>query len=249
VVLVGLVGSVALNLLLYAFAESTYRELQAGNLDPIATAHFVPRNQHLGPPAPGLTRIVLFGDSRVARWSNVPEIPGAEIVNQGYGGDTTARLLLRLERDVIALQPAVVVLQAGINDLKAIPVLGDAGAEIPKNCQANLDEIVARLRKAGIDVVLVSILPAGPIEISRRPVWSESVRDATTTVNSRLSRAPRAGVDFVDADSALAASDSSNRLILRSEYAADALHLNDAGYRELNSLVAPVLTRLIEETK
>jgi lysophospholipase L1-like esterase len=77
-----------------------------------------------GPAAPGVTRVVVAGDSLVlrsdqefallARLRDVVERerPGVqlELVNAGANGDTIAQIRARLQQDVLALAPDVVVL-------------------------------------------------------------------------------------------------------------------------------------------
>ena len=60
--------------------------------------------------------IVLFGTSYAASWT-LDHINDVPIVNKGHGGDTTAQLLGRFDRDVLALAPRAVVLWGFDNDL------------------------------------------------------------------------------------------------------------------------------------
>ncbi len=68
--------------------------------------------------------------------------------NQGVSGDTTTDGLARIE-NVLALKPALVVLEFGGNDgLRGVPI---------ENTQANLDQMLAQLTAAKIAVVLAGI--------------------------------------------------------------------------------------------
>jgi len=106
--------------------------------------------------------IVAFGDSLTAGYGvdaghSYPDYLQAEldrrgypyrVVNAGISGDTTTGGLVRLSQ-VLDLKPAVVILALGANDgLRGIPV----GAS-----QANLDQIIVALRKAGAEVVLAGM--------------------------------------------------------------------------------------------
>lgn len=42
---------------------------------------------------------------------------GNKYINRGISGQTTPQMLVRFRQDVIALQPAVVVILAGTNDI------------------------------------------------------------------------------------------------------------------------------------
>jgi lysophospholipase L1-like esterase len=74
---------------------------------------------------------------------------GTTIVNAGQSGDTTGAALVRLERDVLALNPRIVVVLLGGNDyLRRIPT---------KETFANLDSIVDQIREHGAAVVVVGV--------------------------------------------------------------------------------------------
>lgn len=70
-----------------------------------------------------------------------------EIVNRGKGGETAAQNLARLERDVIALAPDLVIWQVGTNDA----LQGLAAEEVA----ARVREGIRRLRALGIETVLM----------------------------------------------------------------------------------------------
>src|SRR5262249_550007 len=56
--------------------------------------------------------IVFFGDSITEGWHDDLRglFPGLKVANRGIGGDTTHGMLVRLDEDVIALDPAAVVM-------------------------------------------------------------------------------------------------------------------------------------------
>jgi lysophospholipase L1-like esterase len=103
-------------------------------------------------------RVIAFGDSLVAGRgasagrdfvSLLSQRLGIPIVNAGVSGDTTASALARLDRDVLARNPRIVIVLLGGNDLlRQIPV--DATF-------ANLDSIVGRVRQRGSAVVVVGV--------------------------------------------------------------------------------------------
>lgn len=68
--------------------------------------------------------------------------------NQGVSGDTTTDGLARID-NVIAVKPALVVLEFGGNDgLRGVPI---------EATRQNLDDMIQRLRAAGLPVVLAGI--------------------------------------------------------------------------------------------
>ena len=68
------------------------------------------------------------------------------------GGHTVPDLLKRVDRDVIAKKPTIVVIQIGCNDARRIP---------KETFQTSLDELIDRLQKAGIQVVQCSLTSVG----------------------------------------------------------------------------------------
>ncbi len=106
--------------------------------------------------------IVAFGDSLSAGFGVDPgksfpdfmqkDIDRAgfnyHVVNAGVSGDTTTDGVERVG-DIVMLKPAVVVLEFGGNDgLRGLPVA---------TTRANLEQIIATLRKAGVKIVLAGM--------------------------------------------------------------------------------------------
>lgn len=120
-------------------------------------------------------RIVAFGDSTTAprlnlvlyatlleqelnRRSPVP----VKVINAGVPGDTTAAASLRLDRDVLAHDPALVIIQFGIND-SAIDVWKSPPAtqsRVPLDqFRENLRRFTQTLKDRGATVILMTPNP------------------------------------------------------------------------------------------
>lgn len=102
--------------------------------------------------------IICFGDSLTFGTGAPPgqsyparlsEVIGQPVINAGIPGDTTARALLRLERDVLSRSPRLVLITLGGNDLKN-------GVD-KKIAFKNLREIVAAIQGKGALVVIGGI--------------------------------------------------------------------------------------------
>ncbi|MGF6419463.1 acyl-CoA thioesterase-1 [Stenotrophomonas sp. AN71] len=105
----------------------------------------------------GQPRVVFFGDSITEGWGkegSASFFPGKHWLNRGISGQTTAQMLLRFSQDVLALQPQVVVILAGTNDLA-----GNTGPATQAMIEDNLHAMVDLARAHGIAVVLASVLP------------------------------------------------------------------------------------------
>lgn len=228
--------SLGLNVVLYRFSRQTYEELHRVRLDPTASGDFVGYRRTIPPLPAGQQRLVFFGDSRIQMWRDLPQPANCQSVNSGVGQQTTAQLLQRIDRDVLALQPRAVVLQAGVNDLKTIGLFPDKADQITADCAHNLDAIIQRLRERDIHVVVLTIFPAGSVPAAQRLIWSERTREAIAQVNDHLRRLQMTGVTVIDCDPLFAQGGH-----MKGDYALDALHLNDAGYAALRMLVEPRL--------
>jgi lysophospholipase L1-like esterase len=104
------------------------------------------------------TQIICFGDSLTAGTgaargmdypSQLSRLAGRPVINAGVPGDTTARALARIERDVLGRSPRLVLLTLGGNDLKN-GVSKDAAF-------GNLRQIVERIHDAGALAIIGGI--------------------------------------------------------------------------------------------
>jgi acyl-CoA thioesterase I len=109
----------------------------------------------LGAPAAGEARVVFMGDSITQGWKLDESFPGKPYVNRGISGETTPQMLLRFRQDVIDLEPKVVVILGGTND-----IAGNTGPMTLEQTEGNLASMADLARANGIKVVLCSVLPA-----------------------------------------------------------------------------------------
>jgi acyl-CoA thioesterase-1 len=104
------------------------------------------------------TQIIALGDSITAGAGVGPESAYPQllsqtidlpILNRGRGGDTTATALGRLQPDVMAADPWLVIVGLGGNDfLRRVPL---------DETEENLRQIVTRLQQQGVIVVLLGM--------------------------------------------------------------------------------------------
>jgi lysophospholipase L1-like esterase len=122
-------------------------------------ARYAADNAALGGVPKGKKRVVFYGDSITDAWGRRPNtgefFPGKAYVNRGISGQTTAQMVVRFRQDVIDLNPAVVVILAGTND-----VAGNTGPMTPKMTEDNFAAMVDMAKENGVKVVIASITPA-----------------------------------------------------------------------------------------
>ncbi|MCW8133727.1 MAG: hypothetical protein KIS92_25500 [Planctomycetota bacterium] len=106
----------------------------------------------------GTADIVCLGDSLTAcggpggRYSDylAQALPGLKIVNRGIGGDTIAGGRARFERDVLSLQPKVVILELGANDFFQ-------HNRDPKDLYEDMRQMVQTCRNLKMEVILAGV--------------------------------------------------------------------------------------------
>ena len=232
-----LLTSLGVNAVLVHTARRYVDEASAVRLDPAGLKVYAterPKPRGNGP------LLVLFGDSRAAMWPAPSTPTGYRVVNRGIGYQTTAQILLRLDEDLAPLRPSVVVVEAGVNDLKAIAEFPNRRDEIVADCKVNLARIVDECRRIGAAVVLVNVFGIGDVAFWRRPFWSPEVGVAVRDVNAFLPSLVREGVVLFDANAVL----TDPRGEIPRAYQVDYLHVSPTAYAALNQSLLPVLSAM-----
>jgi lysophospholipase L1-like esterase len=192
-------------------------------------------------PARDNKRVVFMGDSITDLWAQ-PQFggffPGKPYIDRGISGQTTPQMLIRFRPDVIALQPKVVVILAGTNDLA-----GNTGPMTIGQIEDNLGSMSELAHANKIHVVLASILPVSnyghdrngnPIDmrIKRQP---EKILELNAWIKKYA-----ADHDYVYLDYFSATVDEHG--LLKAEISDDGLHPNAKGY----AIMAPLAEQAIQ---
>ena len=199
-------------------------------------ARYQQANAELGPPAPGVKRVVFMGDSITDAWGHPVGVffPGKPYVNRGISGQTTPQMLVRFWPDVIALQPKVVVILAGTND-----IAGNTGPTTPTSIEDNLMAMTDLARANGIHVVMASILPAATYP------WQPGTdpRAEIAAVNSWMrDYCEKKHIVYLDYYSAMV---DSNRG-MKKELTIDGVHPNADGYKVMSPLAEAAIAEALK---
>lgn len=198
-------------------------------------------NTKVTPPGKDEERVVFMGDSITDGWQR-PQFggffPGKPYIDRGIGGQSTPQMLLRYRADVIALQPRVVVILAGTND-----IAGNTGPMTLEESEGNLASMSELAHAHGIRVVLSSVTPVGDlttpegkkiVQTERRPP------EKILALNEWIKKyAAEHGDVYLDYFSPMV----DEKGFLKSELTYDGLHPNTRGY----VLMAPLAEKAIEE--
>lgn len=161
--------------------------------------------------------IVFVGDSLTENWKTLTaDFPKLKVANRGVGGDTSRGVLFRFKHDVLCLNPQMVFLCAGANDLTAH---GN-----PEHTLSNIVAILdlARTFNAKMPVVISAVPPSSNPQAPLKP-------GAREAVNAGLAKLAGSypNVRFFDLSAACMGADGQQNLEL---FAKDRLHFGPKGY-------------------
>jgi lysophospholipase L1-like esterase len=184
-------------------------------------------NTEVPRPKAGEIRVVFLGDQITERWSGF--FPGKPYLNRGIAGQTSPQMLVRFQQDVISLQPKVVVIQAGTNDLA-----GATGPATEGTIAENFRSMVELAKVHGIRVVLASVTPVAGNDL--RP------QGKIIGLNGWIKQyAAQSGSVYLDYYAALAEGRN-----LKKEYTADGLIPNEAGYAVMAGLAEKAIQEALK---
>lgn len=195
-------------------------------------------NEKLLPPAQSDIRVVFMGNSITEAWPVIR--PGffkkSNYVGRGISGQTTPQMLLRFRKDVINLQPRVVVLLAGIND-----IAGNTGYTPIELIAENIMSMTELAEQNNIKVVLCAVLPA--IDFP----WNTGLEPVNKIIKlNKIIKAYAAQNDIPYVDYHTAMKDDKNGLKVPEYTTADDLvHPNEAGYIVMEKLVQPAIDQAL----
>ena len=189
-------------------------------------------------PAAGENRVVFMGDSITEGWHfEGPDgaFPGKPYLNRGISGQTTPQMLVRFRQDVIALQPKVVVILAGIND-----IAGNTGPMTLEQSEDNLASMAELAAAHHIRVVICSVTPA--FDFPWRPGMTPASK--VVALNAWIKAyAAEHGHVYVDYHTAM----KDSRDGLPAALSQDGVHPLPAGYAVMAPLVEAGIEKALEK--
>ena len=188
----------------------------------------------LAAPA-GENRVVFFGDSITDMWKLDESFPGKPYVNRGIGGQTTSQMLVRFRQDVINLQPKVVVILAGTND-----IAGNSGPIANEDIEANYSDFAELAKAHNIRLIFSSVLPVNNYTERSKDFFAQRPAERILELNRWLkSYCEKNRLIYLDYFSALV----DDKGMLKRDLADDGLHPNKAGF----AVMAPLAEKAIEK--
>ena len=177
-------------------------------------------NALIAKPVEGENRIVFLGDSITEFWMD--ELPsffeGRSFINRGISGQTTPQLLGRFEQDVISLNPNLLHLLAGTND-----IAGNTGEMTIDLTLQNIKSMIISAKENQIQVFIGSVLPASSFG------WKPLIQPAfiIKELNQKLKELCLSqDCVYIDYHQAMQNADGG----MNSTFADDGVHPNKEGY-------------------
>ena len=193
-------------------------------------------NEELKDSSSSEDRIVLVGDSITEGWTefNPGFFQENNMVNRGISGQTTPQMLIRLKQDAIHLDPKIIIINGGTND-----IWGNTGPSTPDMIIDNLCSMAEITAKKNIQVVLSTILP-----VYQYPDRDDIIDPPKTIsfINSVLQDyCKKNSLAFLDYFSPMA----DEKKGLRSDYGTDGVHPNKQGYSVMEQVVKETISGIV----
>jgi len=191
-------------------------------------------NNKIDLPKPKEKRIIFFGNSITQEWSSFTNyFKENNYVNRGISGQTTPQMLIRFRADVIALEPEIVLILAGIND-----IAGNTGPSDVTMITNNIISMAELAQSNNIHVIISSILPAKNFS------WNPGMNPPPKilAVNTIIEKfANDNDMIYLDYYSSMVDEDNA----LKKEYSSDGVHPNKEGYQVMSLLAEDAINRIL----
>lgn len=177
--------------------------------------------------APEKDKVLFVGSSTIRLWKTVgKDMAPLPVYNRGFGGATTYDILYYLDKIVISYAPRVIVFYCGTNDFGP-ESHGEKGVF---ERTRKFFEIV-RQKLPQTKIVYISIVRSP----SRKAYWA-NMNAANEMIRDYC--ASHEDMAFIDINSGVFNEKGEPRLEL---FQKDELHFNKSGYRQISSVVKPVV--------
>ena len=214
------------------------RRNRSATADPNNLKRYAEADSKMLPPTKP-PRVVFLGDSITDAWRLNEYFTGRDFINRGIGGQTTLQMLARFRQDVASLNPKLVVVLGGTNDI--------AAGISPNQIEDNLTTIGDLAKAHGIKPVFASILPVSDYHKDADPRYEMTANRPPATIqaiNSWIkSYCQSQGFVYMDYYSVMI--DSAGRM--QSDLSDDGLHPNAKGYRVMSPVALEAIGRVLGE--
>jgi lysophospholipase L1-like esterase len=211
----------------YAILEAERAKNDFGNL-----SKFKDANKKINTP-----KVVFLGNSITEGWANQDSLffKKNNFVGRGISGQTSTQLLLRFRQDVISLNPKVVLINIGTNDI------AENNGPFDEDFTFGNIQSMAEIAKAnGIQVILSAILPATKFE------WRLSLGNRSAMIlalNKRIKAyADLNKIAYLDYHTAL----KNDQNGMNPDLAEDGVHPTMKAYKMMEDLAEQMILKVLK---
>ena len=212
-------------------------ETFAQEIDFVHSARFAKENAALPKPSKKEKRVVFMGNSITEGWIRThPDFFKSNgYISRGISGQTSYQFLLRFREDVINLSPALVVINAGTND-----VAENTNVYNEDQTFGNIVSMVELAKANKIKVILTSVLPAAAFK------WRMEIKDAPQKIqalNARIEAYAKANkIPFVNYYKVMVVDENQ---ALNPQYTKDGVHPTSEGYDIMEPLIKSAIDKAL----
>ena len=200
-------------------------------------ARYAKENAALPKPVKKEKRVVFMGNSITEGWVRThPDFFKTNgYIGRGISGQTSYQFLLRFREDVINLSPALVVINAGTND-----VAENVGPYNEEYTFGNIISMVELAKANKIKVILTSVLPAAAFK------WRMEIKDVPQKIkslNDRIEAYAKANkIPFVNYYQPMVVGENK---ALNPQYTKDGVHPTGEGYDIMEALIKQAIEKAL----
>ncbi|MBQ0114646.1 MAG: SGNH/GDSL hydrolase family protein [Bacteroidales bacterium] len=226
-------------LLVALFITNAFVAIADDELDWALTFAYAEENTELKAQSNNGKRVVLLGNSITEGWYDKhPEFfERTGFIGRGISGQTSYHFLIRFREDVLNLNPAVVVINAGTNDIAE-----NNGHYVEDVTMENIISMVELAQAHKIKVVLTTVLP------SEKMYWHShvtNIADKIASLNKRIEAyAKKNGIQFIDYYTPMVYGE--NRC-LNPAYSKDGVHPTIEGYAVMEAILEKALKKYVKK--
>ncbi len=176
-------------------------------------------------------QVVFIGDSIIELYPTYELFASKNkiVYNRGISGDTSDRLLERMDKNALNINPDIVYILVGTNDI--------AKGREHSAIISNINNIIDKCKDKGVSKIIVSGLYPVNKSINSSMVGKRTNNEIIELNNKIKSATTQKNVLFSDLTAVLADSDGN----FNKDYTYDGLHPNAKGYLEITKTLMPLI--------
>ena len=177
---------------------------------------------------PAKDAILLIGSSSFTNWKDVSSyFPGKTIINRGFGGSSLPHMIMYAEDIIFKYNPKQILIYCGENDLTGGPSI--TADTVFERFKILYGMIRSKFKK--VPIAYISMKPS-----PSREKYLETMQKGNELIKTFMEKQKKAA--YIDVYHSMYDADGK---ILTNIFLSDKLHMNAAGYKIWQGIIAPYL--------